>query len=61
MLKTFTAPDYRGLQRRRINANPAKALAVFEQMREEAFGFVPTVQELANRLVASSLEERAKA
>ena len=59
MLKQFTAPDYSKMRRRRINQNPALSLVVFNQMKQECFGFAPSTEELASRLMGIRLQELA--
>ena len=58
MFNPFVAPDYK-MHRRRINQNPALSLVVFNQMKDECFGFAPSTCELSSRLLGIRLQERA--
>ena len=60
MFHPFVVPDYNKMRRRRINQNPALSLVVFNQMKDECFGFAPSTEELASRLLVLSLKARTR-
>lgn len=54
-MRDFTIPDYAKLERRRINANPKRSLAVFRSMKAAWPYFTPSRSELASRLLSLRL------